>query len=287
MDTAIEQFLQNRRKRSCSENAIKTYRSQLTLLARSLTPKAILDATTSDLNSYIEKLNGHSPFTVRQRATAYRTFYRWALDSQAIEHDPTRKGFFIPKRPRRLPRALSPEQVKQLIDATQSARDRAIIYLMLDSGIRRAELSALTLDDLDLARGMALVRKGKGNKERWVLFASQTTTALHTWLKERKAPKEANALFTTRYSKPMQPGGVYKTVRKAAHRAGVKARPHVLRHTFATNYIDRGGTLCDAQTLLGHEDISTTMIYVSVSLEHLRQKHKQLSLLDELLKTQG
>jgi integrase/recombinase XerD len=133
-------------------------------------------------------------------------------------------------------------------------------------------------------RGMALVRKGKGDKERRVLFASQTTDTLHSWVKERKAATGVNFLFVTRYGKPIQPGGIYKAVRKAAQRAGVKARPHVLRHTFATNYLDRGGTLADAQTLLGHEDIVTTMIYLSVSMERLRQQHKQLSLLDELLK---
>jgi len=154
---------------------------------------------------------------------------------------------------------------------------------MLDSGMRRAEVADLELDDLDLARGMALIRKGKGDKERWVLFAPHVTEEIRKWLDERKALPGVTAVFTNQYSKPLRPGGIYKAVKRVALKAGVKARPHILRHTFATNYIDRGGTLADAQTLLGHEDIATTMIYVSVSLERLRQKHKQLSLLDELL----
>lgn len=281
---AIALFARNRERRNCTTGAIKTYTSQLGLLAQFLADKSIKHVTTDDLGNYIERIKaeGQSAVTVRQRAKTFRTFFRWLKETQVIEDDPSR-NLHIPKRPHRLPKTLSREQIKSLISAPLSTRDRALIFLMLDSGMRRGEIAQLEIEDLDLQRGIAHVRHGKGDKERYVLFAEHTIEAVKTWLDERTTSSKIKNVFVNRYGKPLRVGGIYKCVKKAAKLAGINARPHVLRHSFATDYIDRGGSITDLQMLMGHTDINTTMIYVNVAIERVREKHKQLSLLDNLL----
>lgn len=285
LDEIIQLFLANRIQRNCGTHAIKAYRQHLTLFKNWLDPTDSEQVTCEDLNNFLAKLKEQnlSPTTIRQRATALRTFFKWTALQGLTKSDPSAR-MFIPRKPRRLPKCLKPDEIKTLVTTELPTREKALLYLILDSGMRRNEVAQLKLDDVDLPRRMAHVRHGKGDKERWVIFAEKACEALETWIKERNALPGINHLFTTKDGEAMKPGGIYKAVKRAAIKAGVPARPHRLRHTFATNYLDRGGNLHDLQMLMGHESITTTMVYVSVSLEKLRAKHHQLSMLEELLK---
>ncbi|MBI5651154.1 MAG: tyrosine-type recombinase/integrase [Chloroflexi bacterium] len=284
----IQNFLNNREKRECNPNAIKTYSRQLSLLARWLEKHHSTNieiVTSKILNEYVSHLRDCekklSPTTIRQRAKTIRTFARWIHETGIVTDNPN-IGFIIPKKPHKLPKCLPPDQIHKLISAETATRDRAIIFLILDSGMRRGEVAQLEIDDLDLVRGMAHVKHGKGDKERWVIFAKKTTKELEKWINERRAQPGVTALFTSRHGKPMNAPAIYKIIKRVAKTAGVNVSTHALRHTFATNYLDRGGNIHDLQTLLGHEDITTTMIYVSTSLERIRQTYKQLSFLDNM-----
>ena len=286
LDDAVQLFIQDRETSSCGIYAIKAYQQHLMLLSkflRSRNTTCIEEVSPQQLISYLADLRSHnlSPATVRQRATHIRTFFRWVHTVKLIDTDPS-DSILIPRRPKQLPKTLKPEEIKTLAATELPTRDKALLFLILDSGLRRSEVAQLELDDVDLQRGMAHVRHGKGNKERWVIFADKARDALTAWLHERHALCGVSALFTTKDGEAIKPGGIYKAVRRAALKAGVPARPHRLRHTFATNYLDRGGNIHDLQALMGHESITTTMIYVSVSLQKIREHYKQLSLLDNL-----
>jgi site-specific recombinase XerD len=219
-----------------------------------------------------------SPVTIRQRVIAIKTMFAWAKACGVITVDPC-AAVVIPKRGKRLPKALSPDQIKKLLSVNLSSRERAVLFLILDSGLRLAEVAALELDDVDIQRGLARVRHGKGDKERWVVFGSETRSALDQWIQERARLNGHCAKLFTGEQGALSTSGVYQLIKKTARRAnlGSVVAPHKLRHTFATEYLNGGGSIYDLSALLGHTDIRTTMIYVSVSLEHLQQQHARYS----------
>jgi integrase/recombinase XerD len=184
----------------------------------------------------------------------------------------------MPKTRKRLPKALAPDEVKLLLSVETSERDKAILYLMLDSGLRISEVVGLVLDDLDLTRGMVHVRHGKGDKERYSLFGPITAGCLRLWLELRKSAE--HYVFVDRWGNHLTVSGVYKIIRRIAKSAGIKVHPHALRHTFATEFLNSGGLAPDLQQLMGHEHIETTMIYAQVALDPLRERYSKLSIIN-------
>jgi site-specific recombinase XerD len=296
LDAALAQFLKDRARR-CTPRIVEWYSSHIRmfLLWASTENVSEIEAVSAD---HLDRFVAHSrerdqlrrpgkisPVTLKQRLSALATFFRWAYKLRLIQSNPAAE-LQLPKLARRLPKALTPDQVKTLLDVAMNTRERAAIYLMLDSGLRLGEVANLELQDLDLARGIAHVRHGKGDKERFVVFGEQARLALQAWLQERYASFGETALFLGQRGK-IDSQGLYKLIKHVATRAGVQLHPHMLRHTFATQYLDAGGSLVDLRDLLGHTDIRTTTIYVGVSLERLCQKHKTLSPLSRMATGHG
>lgn len=287
---AVQLFINDRKLRDCNAGTLQTYASQLRLFVDWLESVGVVDtsALTSDcITRYLDSLREReqlrrdgklSPVTIHKRAKHIRTFLLWLVRRGSLSPDVL--DFPVPKIRRRLPKSLKPDEIDLLLSASLSTRDRAIILLMLDTGLRLSEVAALVLDDLDFRRGMIHVRHGKGDKERYVLFGAVCAEHLQAWLAERRT--EHQALFVDKWGKPLTAGGVYKIVRRAARSVGLKIHPHQLRHTFATEFLDAGGQVTDLQKLLGHSDINTTMIYSNVSLGAIRQRFGSLSLVNRL-----
>ncbi len=284
---SLAKFLEDR-KRRCVPRIVEWYASHVGLFAQWIVEqdKTEIDAITlDDLERYLDSLRERdcinrpgkmSPVTIRKRMAGVKTFFSWATRAGILANNPA-INLRLPKAGRRLPKSLTPEQVHTLLSVEMNALERAIIYLILDSGLRLSETLDLDLSDLDLARGVAHVRHGKGDKERYVIFGEEARKALEAWLEKRiPAGPAETAVFLGQRGKFRQIG-MYKLIRRIAERAGIKLHPHMLRHTFATQYLDAGGSIVDLRDLLGHTDIKTTTIYVSVSLEHLRAKHKSFS----------
>lgn len=292
---ALTQFLESRRRR-CVPRIVEWYASHLGLFVDWLNERGISGLRTvgeRDLENYVAWLRERerftrkgklSPVTIQKRVGALRTFFQWAHQTRLIESNPSVWLLAaLPRAARRLPKTLKPEDIRALMVAEMDARERAVLSLMLDSGLRLSEVAGLEIGDMDLERGMARVRHGKGDKERWVVFGSETRAVLRAWLSARPSlnGKSGNAVFVGQRGR-LSAGGLYKVIKRVAERAGVTLHPHMLRHTFATEYLEAGGSLVDAKELLGHTDIRTTMVYVSVSLERLRAKHEKLSLVNRL-----
>jgi len=161
-----------------------------------------------------------------------------------------------------------------------SERDRAVLYLMLNSGLRISEVTALTIDDLDLVRGRVHVRHGKGDKERYSLFGPTAADCLRVWLVVRNSARPF--LFVDKWGRHLTISGVYKIVKRVSGSAGVKVNPHALRHTFGTEFLNAGGLATDLQLLMGHEHIETTLIYAKVALDRIQERFAGLSLIERL-----
>jgi integrase/recombinase XerC len=186
-----------------------------------------------------------------------------------------------PKSPRRLPKALSVEQMQQLLDGAGASqtkpadlRDRAMFELLYSSGLRLAELVALDADDgsLDLKQAQVTVT-GKGAKTRSVPVGGRAREALRDWLKTRAllaAPQE-RALFVGARGRRIAPGTVQARLRAWAKRQGLGAsvHPHMLRHSFASHVLQSSQDLRAVQDMLGHASISTTQVYTHLDFQAL------------------
>lgn len=290
---AVSRFLADRRARACGGYSVRTYDSQLSLFRDWLSDAGIVDVAgiSRDLvQAYFESLKGRdqlrrpgklSPVSIVSYSKTLRTFFLWCQKYRYLRSD-LAHSFVVHKPSRRLPKSISPDDVRRLLSVSLTVRDRAVICLLLDSGLRIAELTALSVGDLDFGRFMVHVQRGKRDKERYSLFQVVTAGVLKEWMLQRAPVSAADRVFVDRSGRPLTESGVFKIVRRAAQAAGVKVSPHRLRHTFATEYLDAGGKLEDLQLLMGHEHISTTMVYVHVALARLRRDHERLSVVNRI-----
>jgi len=233
------------------------------------TQKPLESVTPHDLEAFREYLvlqrrySKNSLYTtIRGLACLFRSF--------GLE---TADNLQPPRRPERLPRYLTEEEMHRLFEAVkESARDSAIVHVLAFGGLRVGELCALRIEDLEFERNVLHVRSGKGDKDREVVLEERTRTAIDRYLTERAPSGEGSPrLF------PVGPVTVERIVRRAAQTAGIQRHvtPHVLRHTLATALLSRGCDIRYIQKLLGHASVATTQIYTHVDTQALRDAYQR------------
>ena len=217
--------------------------------------------------------------SIVRRVSTARSFYRWLRLAGHVADDPL-ANVALPKKPRRLPRALSLGDVTSVIVAADGEkpselRDRALLEVMYGAGVRVSEAAALDLGHVDL-RQMSLLVHGKGNKERLVVIGEPARDAIERYLRIRGklATGPGTAFFLNRDGGRLSQRRIQLVVRKYARKAGLDARvhPHLLRHTFATHLLDGGAELRVVQELMGHASPNTTQIYLHVTEERQRKE---------------
>jgi integrase/recombinase XerC len=295
LSEALDLFLLDRRTRDCGIHAIRAYYQHCKLFLVWLEELGVDDVALLEsvhVERFLESLRLRdqmqrdgklSPVTIHKRMKHLKTFFLWMARKGYVVRD-LLYSFPIPKNRKRLPKALSPEQASALLAVPMIERDRAVLFLMLDSGLRISEITALIVDDLDLARGMVRVRHGKGDKERYSRFSQTTGDCVRKWLELRRAPNQF--LFVDKLGNHLTVSGVYKIIKRLGEAAQVRVNPHALRHTFATEHLNAGGSVTDLQLLMGHEHIETTMVYAQIALDPLRERFSRLSLITRLTKTE-
>jgi site-specific recombinase XerD len=190
----------------------------------------------------------------------------------------------FPKRTRRLPTVLSPEEVALLIDSAKNLMHRAILMTLYATGLRRAELCRLRVADIDSERMMIHVREGKGGRDRDVLLSPKLLKTLREYWRWMK-PKTwlfPGMVNNWRADVPIDTKVVWEAVRAAKERAGITKRvsPHTLRHSFATHMLEAGADLRTIQVLLGHAKLADTSVYLHLSRRHLQAVASPLEALD-------
>ena len=275
-------------ERGLSRNTLEAYRSDLMqygeFLARhGFEPLAVEHA---DLAAFVSELadgrDGRRPVaaaTLQRKVACLRSFYRHLRREQLIERDPTAE-LRGPRRRKRLPKVLSRDEVRHLLEqprgpAPAALRDRALLETMYACGLRASEAVSLELRDLDVDAGILRAR-GKGSKERIVPIGTKAIESLAAYL-ERARPRlvgirDERHLFVNLRGAGLSRQGLYKIVQRHALTAGLQDRmsPHTLRHTFATHLLAGGCDLRSLQEMLGHADIGTTQIYTHLSTDRLR-----------------
>ena len=233
---------------------------------------------------------GYARVSIARKLTVLRAFYRFLVQERLFDISPMPSAHsFRVKVEKPLPTFLGQQEVTQLLDAPVGEsplanRDRAILEVLYSCGVRLAEVQELDLADVDITQRQILV-KGKGSKERWVVFGGPTQDALNRYLHESR-PKlmsgRTAALFLNRYGERLSRRSIERMVKGYAMKACTRDRvhPHTLRHTFATHMMEGGADLRVIQELLGHSSPTTTQIYTHVTKREARAayfKHHPLS----------
>ncbi len=176
-----------------------------------------------------------------------------------------------PKKGKPLPVVLSKEEVKALLGAIGSTRDRLMVELLYSSGLRVSECTNMRVKDLSLGERTAMVRGGKGKKDRLVIISGTWVEKIKKYLASRKFQSEF--VFSKENGSRLSTDTVQRILRIARERAGIQKNvtPHSLRHSFATHLLEAGENIRKIQELLGHSDLSTTQIYTKVSKDELKR----------------
>lgn len=232
----------------------------------------------SDLHS-----RGLERATVLRAMAVLRAFYKFLMRQEVIVQ-PLFHGLSMPKKERKLPRFLSEDEMRQLLDLPMqsrtalSLRDAALFELLYSAGIRVSELCSLNVEDLDLWGGMIRVF-GKGSRERMVPIGEPAQKKVHAYLESRGpgTSRRNGPLFLNVNGTRLSDRGarlvVARWVRQAALQQSIS--PHAFRHSFATHLLNRGCDLRTVQELLGHRHLTTTQAYTHVSAEHLQRVYEK------------
>lgn len=227
--------------------------------------------------------------TIRGHLKTLKGFSRWLQRERYIRRH-VLQDLVIPRSEYRLFPVFNDHQLAALLKVAAGTSKRArrwsaMLWLLLDTGLRLAELTGLTLERLDLERGEARV-VGKGNRERLVPIGSSALFALRRYVEVRGGPARG-ALFLDDDGRPLSRNAVYRAVRRLSTKAGVegvRCSPHTLRHTFATRFLTLGGDLLSLQRLLGHSprSLDVTQRYISLLDADIRAAHRRFSPGDHL-----
>ena len=264
---------------------VEAYRRDLDDLTRRL-GKPLVQAGTEDLERCLAELRaeGKSAATISRRTAAARSFYRHLVLLGRRPDNPA-AAVALPRKRRRLPRALSPSEAERLIDAAagttpRSLRDRALVELLYGAGLRVGETVGLAKTDVDLDQ--RIVRAiGKGSKERIVPLGRPASDALRRYLARGRPHLDRRhrpELFLNAQGGALTRAGAFLILRRLAEKAGLepeRVHPHLLRHSFATHLLEGGADLRSVQEMLGHADLSTTELYTHVSDRRRRELYFQ------------
>jgi site-specific recombinase XerD len=212
---------------------------------------------------YALSLRGAAPLTVRRKLAGISSFFGFLEDTGQIARNPAR-GIPLPKVAQSLPQCLTEERARQLLEAAHTPWHRAMMALLLLAGLRRNEVAAITLGDLDLEQAQLVVR-GKGAKQRTVALAPPVVQAIRDYLGYRPATG-SDHLFVSRVGgQPIAGRVVNRMLARVLQEAGLGdegVTPHTLRRTFATHLIRQDVDVRTVQELLGHADLGTTARYL-------------------------
>ena len=226
------------------------------------------------------KKEGYSNKSLNLVVQALKSYFRFeGLDEDA-------EKLKSPKVPRSLPKSLTREDVKRLLNAVPLTRkrDRLIILLLYGTGLRVSEVCNLKIKDIDFNRGVLTVKGGKGAKDRIVPLSGSLLKEIDEYLETRKDGSEYLFVEIRREEKDKSsPKTVCSLFKKYGNTANVSVTPHMLRHSFATHMLERGIDIRVIQEILGHSSLSTTQIYTKVTVEHLKKAQEKAKLIEDLI----
>ena len=310
-DFALRRFLAYlSSERNASIHTCESYRIDIVQFARLILKQdpetGSVDWNLPDVNdarSYVVDIQSAEPLaraSLLRKLSALRSFFRFMVREGLVHGNPF-LGLTTPKREKRLPKYMTVDEVGRLLDAPgpfwnnavevgavksregadfSCVRDKAILEVIYSGGLRISEAMGLNLGDVDLASQVIKVR-GKGKKERFCALGGPAVRALRTYLGFRRTwtsdSSEKAPVFLCQRGQRLTARSFQRYFKQYLSIAGLSPdlTPHKLRHSFATHLLDAGADLRSVQSLLGHENLSTTQIYTHISAERMKQIYRQ------------
>jgi site-specific recombinase XerD len=290
MERLLRAYLEHLRLHGYAISSSNHARTVLPRLFEHLRSEGIDDvraAREADLLSFLRRISEQrsarsgeplTAWSVLAHLTCVRAFFAFLEKKGLVLANPARE--LLLKKPQRLPRAINEEEARRLMAApphwgATGRRDRAILEILYGTGVRLGECVRLDLQDVDLHEGRLLVRNGKGRKDRVVPLVGQAAAALAFYLREARSalmrdPKQ-QAVFLSAIGTRLSSVSLQRQVSHYARALGLRASPHVLRHSCATHLLRHGADVRSIQRLLGHRALETTALYTKVDVTNLRE----------------
>lgn len=279
-------------EKNFSSHTAKAYCSDILSFLVWMDEQSCEDVNFSRVREYlhfIQKFN-YKKTTVARKIASLRTFYKYLYRERKVDSNPA-MNLTNPKRPKSLPKILTPDEVEQILNNTKietpaGYRNRTILELLWATGMRISELSGLNFGDLNLEHNEIRVF-GKGSKERIILVTDRAKNFLERYIESARAliPKgfpvpdtsENSPVFINNTGYRLQTRTVRNVINEVVEKINLPKHvtPHVFRHSFATHLIENGADLRVVQELLGHASISNTQIYTHVSTQHLKDVYNE------------
>jgi len=250
---------------------------QFTAWAATQDVREVEQVTTSLVHRFLASLSQDlSDYTRRGYAQAVKAFLNYCACEDLIP-DKLPRRIAMPRVTQRVIQTFTPDQVKRLLSACEQevypwmhSRNRAIIAILLDTGLRASELCGLTLRDVHFSVTDSYVQvMGKGRKERQVGLGERSRGELHRYLyRHRNAPQDQQRVFLNQKGGPLLASGLHQLIARIRdyagpeHFPGIRVSPHAFRHTFALAYLSGGGDCYVLSRILGHSQIGTTETYL-------------------------
>lgn len=246
---------------------------------------ALARVDVSDMRAWMAFTRGRDigARSLARKLSSVKSFYRWLAEREGFDASAVLSAR-APKYQRKLPRPVSPDAARDVIDSLDTqhpeawigARDQAVVTLLYGCGLRISEALGLTGGDLPLGQSLRIV--GKGGKERVVPVIAPAVQAVERYLAMCPyAVEPAQPIFRGLRGGPLSPRAVQKAVANVRARLGLPATatPHAMRHSFATHLLNAGGDLRAIQELLGHASLSTTQAYTAVDGARMMEVYRR------------
>ena len=287
--TAIEDFLNYCIfEKGLSDRTKISYKNDLDVYEEFLKKRHITNVnniSSDDIKDFLKVRSDEETTTIAHNLIVIKNFHKYLLKEKLVKEDISE---FIerPKLKKSLPKALSPEDIDNLLDIKLDTpfdyRNKAMLELMYGCGLRVSELINLEMNDIDITNCLIRIL-GKGSKERDIPLGEYSIYYLNEYIERRPLllkKKPCNKLFLNNHGLGMTRQGFFKNLKAILEDKGLNPNisPHTLRHSFATHLVNRGADLRSVQEMLGHSDISTTKIYTKVSDEKVNEDYNEYHL---------
>ncbi|UQZ89574.1 site-specific tyrosine recombinase XerD [Deltaproteobacteria bacterium Smac51] len=289
-ENALDLYLGHLRvERNLSDNTLMAYGHDLTAFTAWLAGHNVQGwdkVERHHLMAYLLELAAPKRLAPRSRARAIssiKAFFRFLEDEKIVSFNPAH-NFETPKLPRTLPKALSTDEIRLLVEAPETdtplgLRNRTMFELMYSAGLRVSELLALNMAQCNLDDAFIRVH-GKGDKERLAPMGEVAVNLMKRYLKEGRPhlvkPKSGGVVFLNKNGGRLSRQYFWRILTSYTDLLGLSGvTPHVLRHSFATHLVEGGADLRAVQMMLGHSSLATTEIYIKVGAERLSRVHHQ------------
>jgi integrase/recombinase XerD len=270
----IEMFLNAKKLEGLSKLTLDSYKLNLNIFAKYIN-KNIKNITTNDIREYLTIYDNYKVSSLSTIISTLKSFFNWLVGEEILEKDPMVK-IKLPKKQKRIIKALTIEELEIIRDACETLRESALVNTMYATGCRLQEIVDMNKGDINWQDGSIKVI-GKGDKERIVYLNYKAMYNLKKYLKSRN--DNCEALFVT-IRKPIKRLGnraIQREIKNIADRTNINKNihPHIFRHTLASLLLQQGADISTIQSILGHESLNTTQIYAQITEQHKHEEYKK------------